>query len=185
MSIYVTSDLHFNHLGILRTCRPQFKTVEEHNEFVIKNYNSVVGKDDLVYILGDLGFTPIKDLKPLVSRLNGRKILVLGNHDKGTVGEYRAMGFIEVYDHPLYYSKNIILSHEPIKEALDNPYVYNIHGHLHKSKLKLPNYININIDETDFLPVSLKKLQLYVNDNTKTRREAFMAEWYAEYYQKD
>ncbi len=185
MSVYVTSDLHLNHPGILLMSRPQFKTVEEHNKFIIGKYNSVVHEDDLVYILGDLGFSPIKDLKPLVSLLNGRKILILGNHDRGNIGEYRGMGFIEAYDHPIYYSKDIILSHEPVKEALDNPYVYNIHGHLHRGKIKLPNYININVEENNFLPVSLKELQSRIVEKTKSRRETFGKEWYAGYYQAD
>lgn len=185
MAIYVTSDLHFNHPGILKLSRGQFKTVQEHNDYIINKYNSVVGKDDLVYILGDLGFTPLKDLKPLISRLNGRKVLILGNHDKGTIGEYRAMGFIEVYNHPVYYSNDIILSHEPVKEAFDNPYVFNVHGHLHRSKLSLNNYINVNIEETDFLPVSLKDLQEQLEQKTKSRRETFNTEWYSNFYQKD
>ena len=91
MPIYVCSDLHFNHTNILGFCRSNFTTIEEHNEYIIKQYNSVVGKDDLVYILGDVGFTPEKALSELVKRLNGRKILLVGNHDKLTDREYRAI----------------------------------------------------------------------------------------------
>lgn len=185
MGIYVTSDLHFNHSGVLKMSRGQFKTIEEHNDFIIERFNSVVGPDDLVYILGDLGFTPLEKLKPLVNRLNGRKVLILGNHDKGNVDEYRNMGFIDVYNRPVYYSKHIILSHEPVREALNNPYVFNVHGHLHGSKLDLPNYINVNVEETDYLPVSLNALEKNAQKRVKSRRENFGNEWYYEFYKFD
>jgi calcineurin-like phosphoesterase family protein len=138
----------------------------------------------LVYILGDIGFTPIKDLSPLIQRLNGRKILITGNHDKGVEGEYRKMGFIDVKDHPVYYSSSIILSHEPVREAFDNPYVYNIHGHLHKSYVDLPNFINANIELYDYKPISLKDLQDEIRKKTKSRREKFGEEWYYQYFKR-
>ena len=181
MGIYVTSDLHFNHTNILKMGRP-FATIEEHNNYIIDQFNSVVGKDDLVYILGDLGFTPLKNLEPLVRRLNGRKILVLGNHDKGKIGEYRNMGFIEVYDHPVYFSWATILSHSPLKEAFDNPYVFNVHGHLHNSTLKLNHFINVNCELNDYKPLDLKKIDEKNRVKAKSRRENFGDEWYYQYY---
>lgn len=180
--IWATSDLHFNHPGILRMSRSRFSSIEEHNEYIIKKYNEKVGKDDLVYILGDIGFTPLKDLAPLIKRLNGRKILILGNHDKGVIGEYYAMGFIEVYDHPIYFSNEIILSHEPCQEALNNPYVFNIHGHTHMRDLVLDNYINICPEKTNYEPVDLKHIQSEIKDETKSRRERFGKEWYYNLY---
>ena len=180
--IWVTSDLHFNHPGILRMSRPQFASIEEHNEYIIKKHNEKVGKDDLVYILGDIGFTPIKALAPLIRRLNGRKILILGNHDKGTVGEYRAMGFIEVYDHPVFFSNEIILSHEPCQEAYNNPYVFNIHGHTHLNSLKSNNYINVCLEKTNYKPLDLKSLQENIRKQVKSRKESFGKEWYYNLY---
>ena len=181
--IWVTSDLHLNHPGILETCR-KFSDINEHNEYIIKQYNSVVDKDDLVYILGDVGFTPMKDLSPLIQRLNGRKVLVLGNHDKGTEGEYRKMGFIDVKDSPFYYSSSIILSHEPAYEAFNNPYVYNIYGHLHQAVVDLPNYINANVELCDYKPISLRELQEKIKNEVKSRREKFGEEWYFPYYKQ-
>lgn len=180
--IWVTSDLHFNHPGILKMSRSQFSAVEEHNEYIIKKYNEKVGKDDLVYILGDIGFSPLKQLAPLIQRLNGRKILIRGNHDRGTTGEYIAMGFIEVYDHPVYFSNEIILSHEPCMEAYNNPYVFNIHGHTHLRSLILDNYINICPEQTNYEPVDLKALQQELRQKVKSRRESFTKEWYYNLY---
>ena len=183
MAIYVVSDLHLNHKNIINMGRP-FETLQEHNDYVIEEYNKVVGKDDLVYILGDVGFSPVQDLKLLIPRLNGRKVLILGNHDKQKIGEYRNMGFIEVYDHPVYYSSHLILSHEPVREALNNPYVFNVHGHLHFNILDLPNYINVNTELINYKPISLVKLEEYAAKRIKSRRENFGQEWYFEYYKK-
>jgi len=183
MSIYVTSDLHFNHKNILQMCRTQFETIEEHNNYIIQQYNSVVKKDDLVYILGDIGFTPYNKLTPLIKQLNGRKILIIGNHDQGKDNEYLAMGFIEVIRHPVYYNSNIILSHFPVREGYDNPWIYNLHGHLHNNELTLKNYINVNIELNDYKPLDLKALAEEIDAKTpKSRYQSFGQEWFYEYY---
>lgn len=53
MEIYFTSDLHLGHDNIIRFCNRPFSSVEEMNDRIIQNYNSIVHKNDLVYILGD------------------------------------------------------------------------------------------------------------------------------------
>ena len=78
--IYFTSDTHFGHKNIIRFCDRPFKDVNEMNEILVKNWNDTVGVDDTVYFLGDfaMSFTPVETITP---RLNGRKILIAGNHD--------------------------------------------------------------------------------------------------------
>lgn len=49
------------------------------NEVIIKNWNEVVKKDDIVYFLGDFSFCSREQVKELVAKLNGRKIMVAGN----------------------------------------------------------------------------------------------------------
>lgn len=183
MSIYVCSDLHFNHTNILGFCRSNFATIEEHNEYIIRQYNSVVGKDDLVYILGDIGFTPEKALSELVKRLNGRKILLVGNHDKLTDREYRAMGFIDVVRHPIYYNTHIILSHVPIEEAYNSEYIINVHGHLHKNHIvNLPNFFNVNVELNDYKPINMEVFEKQAERMCLRNRWApFGKEWYAQW----
>lgn len=53
MKTWVTSDQHFNHRGIIDLCRPEFNSVEEMNEVLIRNWNNTVAKDDIVYVLCD------------------------------------------------------------------------------------------------------------------------------------
>jgi len=79
--IFFTSDTHFNHANILRYCPRPWSTVEEMNEGLIQNWNSVVGQEDTVYHLGDFAMGDRSKVPEILSRLNGRIILVRGNHD--------------------------------------------------------------------------------------------------------
>lgn len=84
--IWFTSDLHFFHDRILEF-HPKRKeifgsTVEKAKEAMIQLWNSRVNKKDTVYILGDLAFGEVEDKRKLFQRLNGNKVLILGNHDK-------------------------------------------------------------------------------------------------------
>lgn len=180
MAIWVTSDWHFNHGNILRFCRSQFANIEEHNALIIERYNAVVGPDDLVYVLGDVGFTPVGGIAGCVEQLKGRKVLLIGNHDKLQDSMYRKMGFISVVRHPIYYTTNIILSHVPIIECLNNPWAINVHGHLHKSYVNLPNYFNVNVELRDFAPVNMNEIVAMADGMCRSSRyEQYTQEWYA------
>jgi len=182
MAIWVTSDWHFNHKNILNYCRQEFSSIEEHNDLIVKNYNNLVGPDDLVYVLGDVGFVPAQELSKIIEQLKGRKVLIVGNHDILNVGQYRKMGFIDVVNHPVYYSSNIILSHFPLRECLDNPWAINVHGHLHNGELELPNFFNVNVELCQYYPVSMKKFEEIAKENCpQSRYQPFGQEWYAKW----
>lgn len=85
MNIFLTSDIHFNHVNILKYCNRPFKDVSEMNEVIIRNFNSVVHSTDTVYHLGDFCFGIHNDLsivENFIRRLNGNWIFIEGNHDK-------------------------------------------------------------------------------------------------------
>ena len=181
---YVISDLHFNHEDIIEFERTEFKTIEEHNNYLIKMWNkTIVNKEDTVYVLGDIGFHSREEVKVLINKLRGHKILIKGNHDTYTNSFYKNAGFDEVYDHPIYYNSKIILSHEPVKEALNNNYVINIHGHLHGEMIleNCDNYICVSAKYINYKPI---KLTLFNNKlrNIPNRQERLGNEWYFEYY---
>ena len=92
--IFVTSDTHFSHVNIIKYCNRPYASVEEMNNALIDNWNSVVKNDDLVIHLGDfaLGRT-IQDIKKHLDKLNGNKILILGNHDSLSQDDYIKCGF--------------------------------------------------------------------------------------------
>lgn len=78
-----TSDLHFYHRNIVSyTNRGVDTTQEEHDEWLIRLWNSQVSSEDTVYQLGDFCFNrkKVEDITRITSRLNGRIICIKGNH---------------------------------------------------------------------------------------------------------
>ena len=82
MSTFLVADTHFSHTRAIELCGRPFLSVGEMDEALIRNWNSVVGPDDTVYHLGDCCMGQLADSLPILNRLNGRKLLVLGNHDR-------------------------------------------------------------------------------------------------------
>ena len=80
--IYYTSDLHLGHANIITHCNRPFSAVDEMDEVLIDNWNAKVTNADTVYVLGDLMFRNKRPAEAYLSRLKGRKHLVVGNHDK-------------------------------------------------------------------------------------------------------
>src|SRR5574344_1190546 len=132
---FATGDDHFSSLAVLKKGRSSlFENLEQHDAALISNWNKTVGKDDVVYVLGDVGSAPLQRMKEIIGSLNGKKILILGNHDHLKVEDYLSMGFSEVYDHPIFLSDNVVLSHAPYPFLPD--YIVNVHAHLHELRLK-------------------------------------------------
>ena len=156
--IWFIADFHFGHHKVIEYCNRPFKTTTEMNNTLIKNYNSVVGGNDIVYILGDLSFLNTESTTQIVNTLKGFKILIKGNHDPKTNSGYRKMGFIEVYDKPIILFDKYILSHEPIDANLGN--LINIHGHTHN--ITLNNNFNrfcVSVEMTDYKPIELSYIK--------------------------
>lgn len=80
--IFFTSDTHFSHANIIQYCDRPFRDTDEMDEAIIRNWNETVMPTDTVYLLGDVALGPIEKSLAKVSRLNGYKICVLGNHDR-------------------------------------------------------------------------------------------------------
>lgn len=127
---FFTADLHFGHKNIIAYENRPFPNVQTMDEELIKRYNAVVGKNDRVFILGDFSFYGKEKSTMLCQRLNGIKILVMGNHDEKRPSYYRSCGFEEVYDFPIILDGFWILSHEPLYVNSNMPYA-NIFGHVH------------------------------------------------------
>lgn len=82
MTTFFTSDTHFGHARIIELSNRPFKDVTHMNEMIVHNWNALVRPDDTVFHLGDVALGPIEDSLKYIMRLNGRKILVVGNHDR-------------------------------------------------------------------------------------------------------
>jgi calcineurin-like phosphoesterase family protein len=84
--IYFTSDLHINHSNIISLCNRPYGNVEAMNEDIMTIWNNIVKPNDTVYMLGDMFFhnklSSRAYINDYITRLNGRKILIQGNHDR-------------------------------------------------------------------------------------------------------
>lgn len=81
-NVFLTSDLHVNHLNIIKYCDRPFASIEEMDEHMIARWNETVGVDDIVYVLGDYAMGDRKKGLSYLLRMNGTKILINGNHDR-------------------------------------------------------------------------------------------------------
>ena len=105
MTTYVTSDTHFGHERIINLCNRPFVSVDHMNDEIVRRWNEVVTPDDTVIHLGDVALGKIDNSLAVVSRLNGYKILVNGNHDRPFMNRGKARfdewndRYAEVFDY--------------------------------------------------------------------------------------
>ena len=172
---WVAADHHFGHANILNFKRDDgtplrpFKTIEEHDEEIINRHNAVVGQTDRVYLLGDVCINRHKLY--LLSRLNGRLVLVKGNHDIFKLKEYLPYfddirSYVVQKDHD---GNKVILSHIPIHEESVGRFGTNIHGHLHYNKIDDDRYLCVSLEHTNYSPISIPEA-LKLRDLRKQRR---------------
>jgi calcineurin-like phosphoesterase family protein len=121
------ADLHLSHTNM--ALKRGFSTVEEHDEYIIEKWNSVVHKRDVTYILGDVTMEKSSPYE-LLNRLNGVKHVVLGNHDRRQDIK-KLLEYVDSVAGMVQY-KGIMLTHCPIHPMeLDYRFNKNIHGHIH------------------------------------------------------
>lgn len=138
------ADLHLGHKNI--ALKRGFKTVEEHDEYIIKKWNEVVTKRDVTYVLGDITMETSKHFH-LLSRLNGVIHVIGGNHDRRQdLGEL--LKYVDSFTGCLVH-KGIFLTHVPVHPMEFKYRVnYNIHGHIHgKTVMKKFTFLNFNLFE--------------------------------------
>ena len=172
-----TSDLHLGHNNVLPS-RPRFKDIDEHDQFLIDRWNDKVSKNDDVYILGDLSYRSPHNISYYITRMKGKKHLIVGNHDNYWMKHVENMS--EYFDSVDYLKvikfekKQITLCHYPMLEWSGSRYVdsqssYLIHGHIHglrdeeiygHIKKYQPHALNAGVDINDFQPVTFEELKL-------------------------
>ncbi len=130
MRIFIISDTHFGHFKLEQLEGRPRNALEK----VIKNWNRMVKPDDLVIHLGDYIVGSSSNYEHIIYSLNGRKVLLLGNHDQKSYSWYIKNGFdfaCEAF-YWEYMGKRILFSHEP--QEKNTKWDINIHGHLHSGR---------------------------------------------------
>jgi calcineurin-like phosphoesterase family protein len=172
--VYIWSDLHLGHSNIIKYGERPFQNIEEMDDALINNWKKIIKPKDIIINLGDFAFKQTRIyLNKLVNELPGYKILILGNHDrKKSMSFWMDVGFNEVYKYPIIYVEKYILSHEPVQMIENMPYI-NIHGHIHNKKIKNKNQINVSVEQTNYKPISFKKI-IKIKNNKKGVRQSVM-----------
>jgi len=167
MAIFFTADHHFSHTNIIRFTHRPFKTIKEHDEILIKNWNEKVQQKDVVYHLGDFGFGSKGYLESILKRLNGNKFFIRGNHDrrmKGALLDY--FGWTKDYYALTVQDSGkkqpIILFHYPIHNWHRKHYgSWHLHGHCH-GRLETSDKwlrLDVGVDAQNYFPISYEKVK--------------------------
>lgn len=159
---FVIADMHFDHANIIGYEHRPFRDVEHMNRELIQRWNNTVSKTDRIFVLGDVGFGNMARMQELVTQLQGYKILIMGNHDRGRKPRrWMEAGFDEVSRYPVILDEYIVLSHEPpsyFSEA--TPYFY-IYGHVHGTDMYqtlTKNTACVSVKRWEYQPVELQHL---------------------------
>jgi calcineurin-like phosphoesterase family protein len=170
---FLVSDTHFSHRGIVQFLRPDgskerpWDNIEEMDEALVANWNSVVRPKDKIYHLGDVVIN--RSALPILARLNGEKILVKGNHDVFRIEEYTPY-FKDVRGSATL--NDYVMTHIPIHTSAIERWKGNIHGHLHSGRVVKvvqrvrdrdeweqtiidPSYLCVSVEQINYTPISL------------------------------
>jgi calcineurin-like phosphoesterase family protein len=178
MARYFTADLHLGHHNIIQYSERPFRDVAHMSDELVGRWNSMVGPTDEVIVLGDFAMGRIAETLPTAARLNGRKVLLTGNHDRcwnghrkgvsAAAARYLEAGFDEIWQGvvDLHVSGNRVqvchfpyrgdshdhdrfTSHRPVDDG-----AWLLHGHVHQSWKVCDRMINVGVDVWEYSPVS-------------------------------
>jgi calcineurin-like phosphoesterase family protein len=156
--IWFISDTHFRHSNFLsfvdengNKVRP-FNTVQEMDDCMTTNWNAVVKPYDRIYHLGDVGSDSVWNNQNL-SKLNGSKRLILGNHDivKGDL----VFHFKKITMWRIFKEHDFVCSHMPLREDSMFKITFNLHGHIHQAPAPTIRHMNMCVEHTNYAPVHL------------------------------
>jgi len=176
-SIFFTSDTHFNDPRLNIFNRP-FKNMETMNRIIVKRWNSVVGKNDTVYHLGDFA-TNIEGYE-YAKKLNGNIHLIVGNHDEPFLSKVKPY-FKSISQNKIITIKGTpyYLTHKPIDTKA---HMMNLCGHIHGLwKVANKNIINVGTDAWHFYPISENNIENQKNSIQKYYDEnVFISNYFCE-----
>ena len=180
--LFWTSDQHFCHTNIIKFCNRPFKTIEEMDKTLIDNWNKTVPVDGLVFHLGDFAWGGYNVWKSVREQLNGRIILIKGNHDirNLTSTSEELFDFVTQQMTIEVEGRKIVLNHYPLlcyagtyRDPKDM--VWALSGHTHigplsmdgkdisRLKLTFPTQYDVGVDMNDFKPISFAEVSDRIN----------------------
>lgn len=165
-NVWLISDTHFFHDNIIKYCNRPFKDHLEMNDYLLERWNSVVKPGDKVYHLGDV-FMGGKDgqekFKEFWPRLNGKKRLIVGNHDN-----IKFLSSGAFFDKVMLWRwfDELLLTHVPthpstLAEARGGqPHAVNVHGHTHTNGSPVGPYTSVCVELIHYTPINIEDVKM-------------------------
>jgi calcineurin-like phosphoesterase family protein len=177
--VFLIADPHFSHEGVCKFLRDDgtklrpWDNPAEMDEAMIENWNKVVRPVDKVYVCGDLVMKAKKQIH-IMDRLNGKKVLIKGNHDIGELKVYLPY-FYDI--RAFHILDNFAITHIPIHPDCLGRFRGNIHGHIHQRTVMMkqvemifdrditfksvpdPRYYCISAEQIDYTPIEWNDLR--------------------------
>lgn len=176
--VFFSSDLHLNHKNIIKYCNRPFSSVEEMNEAIINNWNKVVPEDGIVFILGDFCFGGKDKWQNFYNQLNGKKYLILGNHDDPKIAKQvfkQSINTCEALDQLLIKVQGdeeipeqfIFLCHYPmIAWPMKEKGGWHLFGHIHSldgistyNNILSNTQYDVGVDNNNYTPLSFQQIK--------------------------
>lgn len=160
-NVWVWSDTHFGHANVIQYCKRPFTSVQEMTYVMVENHNKVVGPDDLVIWVGDVAFYNEERTDAILKRLNGDRILVIGNHD---IHKKRVKQLDFKEQHLLYTIEDsampLLFTHFSMSN-IPTPW-FNVHGHSHNKPHDLqdsPHHFNVSVEVINYTPIHIDEIK--------------------------
>jgi calcineurin-like phosphoesterase family protein len=171
MSTFFVSDHHFGHAGALGFYRRPFASVAEMDRLMIERWNSVVGREDQVWHLGDFAVRQRPErVALLLATLHGRKHLITGNNDDAAVTSSTGWETVQPYCELSVDGGHLVLCHYPFRTWRNSGKGWiNLHGHSHGRLKPLPRQFDVGVEVWDFRPVQLAELLGGANHSSACR----------------
>lgn len=172
MERFFLSDHHFRHQNIYKMLsddgtrvRPWAESPDEADEMMIDAHNAMVGVGDKTYFMGDVSMN--KHGLLLLPRMNGKKVLIRGNHDT-----LKAKQYLEHFDDILSMKEVgcVMFSHYPLHTQSFPHCVGNAHGHMHEKLIMLgdrpdPRFLSICVEIAGIVPVPYDDIEMKIRKN--------------------
>lgn len=189
--VWFTADTHFRHKNVLKYCSGRAEAggyaaddIGAHDNWLIDKWNSTIGKQDTVYIIGDVSFANQEDSRKIIERLNGRKHLIVGNHDASAQKLNNYFKLITQMEMKVFKAStynfleedfNVFMCHYPMVTWPSKHYgCVDVHGHCHgnlddyndtSTDLRVDVGLDGRLAEYGF--VSLEKLYAFFKKKTE------------------
>ena len=173
MNIWFTADTHFGHTNILKFDPRPFDSIEEHDEALIENWNSVVKAGDTVWHLGDFNFRSVKTTEWYRRQLNGNINLLRGNHDdkdawknlssKNLFASTNEAAYIR-WDHQKIY----MLHYGCRVWRASHHGTWHLYGHSHGDLPSMGKSMDVGVMCHNYRPVSFDEIKVFMDEQPIT-----------------